>query len=70
MEGLLYVEEHFRSVAWQLNFTEGSELFDNFEEVLTDSAEEKWDTLTSGIDQLSRSADRFDHAIKEFYLKY
>eukprot|EP00957_Ditylum_brightwellii_P102873 7839766-Ditylum_brightwellii.AAC.1 len=45
IEGLLYVEEHFRSVERQLEFTTGAELFDKFEEILTDSAEEKWDTI-------------------------
>eukprot|EP00957_Ditylum_brightwellii_P111601 8512270-Ditylum_brightwellii.AAC.1 len=45
IEGFLYVDEHFRSVAHQLEFTTGAELFDNFEEILTDSAEEKWDTI-------------------------
>jgi len=41
IEGLLYVEEHFRSIANTLQF-EDTELFDNFAECLTDTAEEKW----------------------------
>eukprot|EP00957_Ditylum_brightwellii_P207517 15353354-Ditylum_brightwellii.AAC.1 len=70
IEGLLYAEERFRSAARQLDFTTGPELFDNFEEVLTDSAEEKWDTIVSNINAATREVDHFDNAIKEFYLKY
>eukprot|EP00957_Ditylum_brightwellii_P085083 6469184-Ditylum_brightwellii.AAC.1 len=36
IEGLLYVEERFRSVAQQLHYTTGVEMFDNFKEILTD----------------------------------
>eukprot|EP00957_Ditylum_brightwellii_P167744 12769963-Ditylum_brightwellii.AAC.1 len=70
IEELLYVEERFRSVARQLEFTTGTKLFDNFEEILTDSAEEKWDTVVSNIDTATRSPDGFDNAIKALYLKY
>eukprot|EP00957_Ditylum_brightwellii_P206165 15347100-Ditylum_brightwellii.AAC.1 len=34
------------------------------------SAEEKWDTIVSGIEAMARSVNRFDRAIKAFYLKY
>eukprot|EP00957_Ditylum_brightwellii_P023930 1804419-Ditylum_brightwellii.AAC.1 len=49
IEGLLYVEERFCSIAWQLHYTTGVEIFDNFKEILTNSVEEKWGTLTSII---------------------
>eukprot|EP00957_Ditylum_brightwellii_P023931 1804420-Ditylum_brightwellii.AAC.1 len=50
IEGLLFVEEQFCSIAWQLHYATGVEIVDNFEEILlTGLAEEKWDTLTSRI---------------------
>eukprot|EP00957_Ditylum_brightwellii_P028635 2163053-Ditylum_brightwellii.AAC.1 len=45
-------------------------MFDNFEGILMDSVEKKWDTLTSGIDPAARDVSHFDQAIKDFYLKY
>eukprot|EP00957_Ditylum_brightwellii_P194759 14835458-Ditylum_brightwellii.AAC.1 len=70
IEGLLYVEERFRSVARQLEFTTGAKLLDNFEEILTNSAEEKWGTIVSNIDAATRSPGGFENVIKALYLKY
>eukprot|EP00957_Ditylum_brightwellii_P147504 11232870-Ditylum_brightwellii.AAC.1 len=42
IEGLLSVEDRFRSVATQLNFDQGTAFFDNWLEVLVDTAEDKW----------------------------
>ena len=64
VESLLYVEERFRTIARQLSFTDGGELFDNFEEVLTDSAEEKWLNLTVGVAEVNRTPARFDQAME------
>lgn len=36
---LLYVEEWFNSICRQLEFTTGEELFDTFEEVVSNQAE-------------------------------
>eukprot|EP00957_Ditylum_brightwellii_P101162 7709557-Ditylum_brightwellii.AAC.1 len=54
------------SVAWLGSCTtpQGLKLFDNFKEILTDSAEEKWDTLTSRINQAAQDVPHFDQAIK------
>ena len=49
IECLLYVENCFHNIARQLDFTTGVELFDNFEEVLVDTAEEKWENLVSTV---------------------
>ena len=45
IEGLLYVEEKFLEIARHLNYDTGVELYDRFEEVLTDTTEEHWKTL-------------------------
>lgn len=70
IEGLLYCEHRFRSIARQFTWNEGSELFDNFEDILADNAEEEWDNLTSGIEEADRTVPRFDQTIRSFYLKY
>ena len=41
IESLLYVEDRYRGVCRQLEFTDGDEIFDNFEEVVLETAEEK-----------------------------
>ena len=68
IEGLLYVEERFRKIASQLQWTDGDELFDNFELILADNAELAWENITSNIPDAQRTPQRFDEALKEFYL--
>ena len=70
IEGLLYVEEAFRSTARQLDFDTGAELFDNFEEVLTDTAIDKWENIVSAIPQNQRTVARFNQSIEAFYRRY
>ena len=70
VEALLCVEERFRAIARQLSFTDGLELFDNFEEVLTDSAEEKWLNLTVGVADIDRTPARFNEAMEAFCQRY
>eukprot|EP00957_Ditylum_brightwellii_P045987 3488419-Ditylum_brightwellii.AAC.1 len=41
IEGLLFVEDRFQSVATQLNFDQGAEFFDNWLEVLVYTTEDK-----------------------------
>eukprot|EP00957_Ditylum_brightwellii_P165140 12573348-Ditylum_brightwellii.AAC.1 len=41
IERLLCVKERFRGIAWQLTFDTGLELFNKFEEVVTNTAEDK-----------------------------
>eukprot|EP00957_Ditylum_brightwellii_P175464 13358527-Ditylum_brightwellii.AAC.1 len=67
IEGLLFVEEQYRSAACQLQFSTGLELFGNFDEVLKDTAEEKWESLVSGIDEADKTPKRFDLEIGRFY---
>eukprot|EP00957_Ditylum_brightwellii_P050055 3794319-Ditylum_brightwellii.AAC.1 len=45
IEGLLYIEERFREIARQLKFDTGPKLFSNFEEVITNTTEDKWDGI-------------------------
>eukprot|EP00957_Ditylum_brightwellii_P044849 3402383-Ditylum_brightwellii.AAC.1 len=70
IEGLLYVNERFRGIAWQLKFDTGPELFDNFKEVITDATEDKWDGIVGGILPKNGDLANFDESIKKFYLKY
>ena len=58
IEALLYVEDRYNSICRQLEITDGEELFDNFAEVLTNQAENKWETITMNI------------AVPPFYLSY
>eukprot|EP00957_Ditylum_brightwellii_P110160 8402454-Ditylum_brightwellii.AAC.1 len=70
IKGLLYVKEQFCSVACQLDFTTDVELFNSFKEVLTDTAEEKWENLTSGIAGPDKTGPRFNQEIALFYQTY
>ena len=53
IESLLYIEEKFRKIASQLKFDTGIELFDAFSEVVSETAEEKWDTSINNRFSLS-----------------
>ena len=70
IEGLLYTEERFRKVARQLQFFTGAELYDNFEEVLRETAEEHWTQVVSTIAEGNRTPDTFDAHMRQYYLKY
>eukprot|EP00957_Ditylum_brightwellii_P154602 11766668-Ditylum_brightwellii.AAC.1 len=41
-----------------------------FEEVVTDTAEEKWESIVFGIEPGDLDVNRFDQTVKEFYQKY
>ena len=70
IEALLYVEDRFNSICRQLEINEGEELFDNFAEVLTNQAENKWETITMAIPIAQRTVARFRQAVESFYLSY
>eukprot|EP00957_Ditylum_brightwellii_P052289 3965751-Ditylum_brightwellii.AAC.1 len=70
IEGLLYVEERFRSVTKQLTYNDGPSLFNNFEEVLQDTAKDKWENLASQVAEADRDVPCFNEEIKKFYLSY
>eukprot|EP00957_Ditylum_brightwellii_P083657 6358831-Ditylum_brightwellii.AAC.1 len=53
-----------------LNVDTGAELFNNFEDVVTDTAGDKLDGIVNGIMPGDRDPTRFDQAMKDFYLKY
>ena len=50
--------------------TEGVELFDNFEELITDTALKKWDHVAHNVDQADRDLNHFNAAMENFYLKH
>ena len=70
IECLLYVEDRFCNIARQLDYTTGCELFDNFEEVLVDTAEEKWENLVSVVPEAQRTVNWVDEEMKKFYLHF
>ena len=70
IESLLYVEDRYRAVSRQLDYTTGAELFDNFEEVVLNTAEEKWMNLVQNLTPAEKTPARFDALINRFYLSY
>ena len=48
-EGLLCVEDKFRKACDKLQFNTGAELFDNWEEVIADMAEGKWENIVQSM---------------------
>ena len=70
IEGLLYTEERFRKAARQLQFFTGPELYDNFEELLRETAEEHWTQMTSATPNNALTPDSFNNHMNEFYTKY
>ena len=59
IEGLLYVEEKFLKIACHLNYDTGIKFYDGFEEVLTDTAEEHWENIASGIANEDKTPEHF-----------
>ena len=70
IESLLYVEDRFRAVSRQLEYNTGEELFDNFEEIVMNTAEEKWMNLTQHLQPAQKTPQQFDSSLEEFYLRY
>jgi hypothetical protein len=69
VECFLCVEERFRHHAAKTEWTAGPEMFDNFEEVLKDTALEKWETRTQNIVPADRTTQRFKQAVEECLLE-
>jgi hypothetical protein len=70
IECFFYVEERFRHYATKLDWTTGPEMFDNFEEILQDTALEKWETRMQNIAPIDQTIERFNQAIEEYLLEY
>ena len=58
IEALLFVEQRFRKIAETFKLDE-AEWFDHFEEVLQDTAEDDWESLTSDINDKDKNEDCF-----------
>ncbi len=70
IEALLLVEERFRKIAANFGWAD-QELFENFEEVLTDVASDNWEAIYDDIPAGEvLNDDRFDQCIEDYYLKY
>ena len=70
IEALLYVEDRFNSICRQLEFTTGEELFDAFEEIVSNQAEQRWETLTGQLTAQQKTNARFRQEMDNFYLSY
>ena len=68
VEGLLYVKERFDKLCRYLTYTEGEELFNNFDACLSDNAQEQWENITSEL--VDRSVDSFNNAFQRFLRQY
>lgn len=66
IELLLYVEDRFRAVCHQLDFIDGDELFNNFEEIFLIVAEEKWTNLVQNLTAQQRTPQEFDRKMEWF----
>ena len=53
-----------------MNYTTPDELFDNFEEVVLNNAENKWENVTTRISNNQRTIVLFDQTIQQYYLHY
>ena len=69
IERFFCVEERFRHRAAKLEWTAGPEVFENFEEILTDTAPEKWETGTHSVVPADRTLARFELATPELLLE-
>jgi hypothetical protein len=70
IECFFHVEERFRHHAAKLEWTAGPEMFDNFEEVLQDTALEKWETRIANVAPADRRIGRFDQAVEACLLEH
>ena len=71
IEGLLYVAQRYDKAARTIGWTTGSELYDNFEEVLTDTAEDHWENILTDVAEADKTPANFkDVALPAFYRHY
>jgi hypothetical protein len=69
VECFFYVEESFCHHAAKMEWTAGPEMFDNFEEILQDTALEKWETRTQNIAPADQTMGHFTQAVDECLLE-
>ena len=70
VECFFYIEERFRHYATKLDWTTGPEMFENFEEILSDTALEKWETRTQEIAIEDYTMELFEQTIQEYLLEF
>ena len=71
IEGLLYVAQRYDKAARTIGWTTGPELYDNFEEVLTDTAEDHWENILTDVNDADKTPENFkDVALPAFYRHY
>ena len=70
LESLMYVVERFNVAATHLEWIEGEEMFDNFQLVLADNAQQKWTKLADAVPDAEKTPERFKATIVLLYSKY
>ena len=69
VEGLLHVVDRFQRAARKLAF-DAEDNWDNFEEVLDDTAEKRWTNLTGNLTDAQKTAARFIQEVNRFVMGY
>ena len=70
VEGLLHTKDLFDQVCTALQFTEGRELFNSFEQIVSDTAADRWANLVTAIPEADRDAPRFETEWRNFLRLY
>ena len=70
VEGLIQTKTRFNNVAHALQLEDGPELFDNFEQVLSDNAETRWQNLVADIADADRTDVRYEDEYKNLLDSY
>jgi hypothetical protein len=71
VEGLLHsTKERFDQITNFMHYTTGAELFDNWEQCLSDTAENRWNNLVTAIVDADRSSARFETDLVNFTRRY
>jgi hypothetical protein len=69
-EGLLFVKELFDRAARHLEQNTGDQLFDNFEQALSDLAEQHWENIVDGIRAAAHILVQFQESFDVLVLSY
>ena len=66
VEGLFHTKDRFNLVVKALQFTQGDELFDNFEQVLLDTVLDRWLNRVSQLTAAQRTVNWFNAEYANF----
>jgi hypothetical protein len=69
IEGLLYVESRFRTIASRFEF-DGPKYFEGFEEILQGTALTAWEMLADDVVENERNMERFEELLVSYYVDF